>query len=168
MVKGVLNPSVTVQIQRDAQDYREAYAWLRWRSWTWPVNIGVSLVVSAALLFTIGSNALPYVAIWAVVLVIGYFVSLRRVASRMQNAHVRNGATSYTFNANGFEYRSDVGHSETSWHAVNRAAETRRSFLLVYANTCFLVIPKRCVASDDLATLREMLGKSGRNCVSRP
>ena len=162
MVEGVLEPSVTVHVQRDPEDYREAYTWLRWHSWTWPGIIAGFLVVSTTLRFTTRANVFPYMVLWVTIMAFGYFVSLHRIASKMQKTHARNGATSYTFDARGFQYRSDVTHSETYWDAVDRVVETRRSFLLVYANTCFLIIPKRCVASDDLATLREILGKKVR------
>lgn len=38
--------------------------------------------------------------------------------------------------------------------------ETRRSFLLVYANTCFLIIPKRCLPAETLGPFRAMLRNS--------
>ena len=157
MIESPSGTTVTVSIEREIQDYREAYAWWRWHSWAWPSLIATWAVASVVVLWTFGGAALAYVLVWALLIGIVYFAGLALAASRMQKAHRGNGATSYTFSAAGFEHRSSVGHSQSSWAAVDRAVETRRSFLLVYANACFLMIPKHCIPESDLATLRRML-----------
>lgn len=148
--------SITVPIKRTAQDYREAYAWLRWHSWAWPSTVVIAAVIALEMLLKGGVHALPSVALGALVLAGLYLFGLVSIVSRMQNAHKKNGETSYTFNGNGFDYESAVSRSQTAWDAVNRAVETRRSFLLVYANTCFLIIPKRCVREGDIPALRDL------------
>ena len=151
---------ITVPTNRVAQDYREAYAWLRWRSWGWP-SVVVLLAAMSFWKFWVGGLAsLPVVALWAVLAAGLYFWGLSRIASRMQEAHKKTGATSYTFSRDGFDYQSSVSQSHTSWSAVDRAAETRRSFLLIYANTCFLIIPKRCVPEERLPELRNLMRTS--------
>lgn len=118
--------SITVPINRTAQDYREAYAWLRWHSWAWPSTVALAGLVAVEMCLKSGVRALPPIILGALVLAGLYFYRLFSIASRMQNAHKKNGATSYTFNRDGFDYESVVSHSKTAWDAVDRAVETRR------------------------------------------
>lgn len=163
--------SITVPISRTIQDYREAYGHLRWRSWGWPLTVLIYVVISLVLFATKGVSEFWFIGLWGAILVVSYILGLSGIASRMQKAHLKNGPTSYTFDDEGFQYQSSLSQSRTSWTAVNRAMETRRSFLLVYANTCFLIIPKRCLpagASEPFrAMLRNSLGAKARVAPAR-
>jgi hypothetical protein len=147
---------IVVPIARNAEDYREAFGWQRWRSWSWP-----TMVIMTALLGLYWFHDSIYVlGVFAVLEVVGltiyYQVSLTLLASRMQKAHAASGEASYTFTASGFDYRSEVQSLTTSWQAINKATETKRSYLLIYANTSFLIIPKACVPAGKVAQLRSL------------
>jgi hypothetical protein len=147
--------------QRDIRDYRDAYTWLRWHSWLWPTLAAVAIFVCVAAALSRQPYA-TYAYVYAGLVGVLYVWELLRVSSRMKNANDRHGSVSYTFTEDGFLYRSSVSHSETAWAAIDRAAETRRSFLLMYATGAFLIIPKRCFPDGTIpqfrALLRERLG----------
>jgi len=152
---------VVVPIKRCAADYREAYSWQRWHTASWPVLLLAALAI-AFLMFSNYDRARAVTFIVADLLgLVGiYYISLFVVASRMQKAHLLNGETTYTFTSDGFDYRSDQSTSSTTWTAVSKAVETRRSYLLIYANSCFLIIPKACVPASKMQHFRSLLQTS--------
>ena len=165
-----IEENVVVPIQRTAVDYREAYTWLRWHSPSWPVLIASCVVVAGLFFWFVGTAAaIRFIVLELIFLSASYFITLTSLVKKMQAAHALNGATSYTFTPNGFDYKSERSSSTTSWDVVNRAVETKRSFLLVYANTCFLIIPKACVPAQDLDRLRELIAsRVARTSLRKP
>jgi hypothetical protein len=97
---------------------------------------------------------ITFFVITGIGLAIYYTISLAVIAARMMNAHAANGASSYTFSTDGYEYRSDASTSSTSWAALKKIVETRRNYLLFKSNSSFIIIPKACVPGDKLAHLR--------------
>jgi hypothetical protein len=156
----VIETSVAIRAvipsERPIEDYLEAYTWFRWHSWAWPALTTFYLLACVASLLIAGSDVAVYVVVWGLALAGAYFIGLRHCASKMQVAHRRIGEATYIFKADGFEAQSSAGQSQTFWTAVDRVIETRRSFLIVFANTLFFLIPKRCVVGNDPATLRTL------------
>lgn len=97
-----------------------------------------------------------FFVITAIGLAIYYTLSLSVIAARMMKTHAANGASSYTFSSDGYEYLSDVSTSTTLWAAVRKVVETRRSYLLFKSNSSFVIIPKACVPTDKVAQLRRL------------
>ncbi len=91
-------------------------------------------------------------------LVILYYGSLHGIAAKMYKAHLLNGETTYIFTPTGFDYRSGRATSSNTWAAVDKLVETRRSFLLIYANTMFVLVPFACVPANDMQYLRRLFG----------
>jgi len=124
------------------QDYLEAYTWFRWHSWFWPTMTAVYVIVFTVWFATGGSAMTVPLVLWTLWCVGSYFIPLQYCASRVQKAHLRCGEISYTFGATGFDVRTSVGTSKTLWAAVDRFVETRRSFVIGFATSAFLLDSK--------------------------
>jgi hypothetical protein len=156
--------SVVVPIVRSLADYRDGYSWYRWHSGFVPATIVVGAAWGIFRFHNSPIGLIAFFVITAIGLAIYYTISLAVIAARMMNAHAANGASSYTFSADGYEYRSEASTSSTSWAALKKIVETRRNYLLFKSNSSFVIIPKACVPADRTAQLRGLFerGLPGR------
>jgi hypothetical protein len=101
-----------------------------------------------------------YFVFWTIFLALYNSATLFFLSGRLMKAHALNGSSSYTFSRDGFDYHSAVSTSSTSWAAVKKLAETRRSYLIVYPNGSFLIIQKPGVPADKVGRLRDLFERS--------
>jgi hypothetical protein len=159
-VSGSQDDWIVVPIVRTLADYRDGYSWYRWHSGFVPATIVIAVVWGIFRFHNSPVGLVTFFVITAVGLAIYYALSLSVIAARMMKAHAANGASSYTFSSNGYEYRSDVSESSTLWSGVRKVVETRRSYLLFVAGSRFVIIPKACVPADKAAQLRGLFERS--------
>jgi hypothetical protein len=149
---------IAVPITRSIADYREAYMWLPWRTRSWRLlAIPAVAIVGSLVLASDLPGRVTFVAVSLCAMAAVYYAALLGIAAKMYRAHLRNGATTYTFSPAGFDCNSERSTSSTQWSALQQAVETRRSFLLVYPNTCFLIVPKSCIPAGEIEYLRSLL-----------
>jgi YcxB-like protein len=151
---------IVVPVTRFLADYRDAFNWQRWHSWSWPVLVAIGTGYGIFRFYSSPFALIAYFVFWAIFLALYYTLTLSILSSRLMKAHAVNGSTSYAFSREGYEYRSAVSTSSTSWAAVKNVAETRRNYLIVYPNGSFLIIPKACVPADTVADLRALFERS--------
>ncbi len=152
--------SIVVPIVRSLADYRDGYSWYRWHSGFVPATIVIAVAWGIFRFHSSPLGLITFFVITGVGLAIYYALSLSVIAARMMKSHAANGASSYTFSSDGYEYRSDVSESSTLWSGVRRVVETRRSYLLFKTNSSFVIIPKACVPADKAAALRGLFERS--------
>jgi YcxB-like protein len=148
---------VVVPVLRMRSDYRDALLWQRWHSWSIYAILGVGAAWGIFRYHEYPLQLLVFFAIVGIGVGVSSSVVLAWSASRMLAAHAANGVSTYTFSAEGYEYRNDVSSSSGSWSALKSIVETGRSYLLVYPNSSVLIIPKSCVPADKVEQLRELL-----------
>jgi hypothetical protein len=127
-VSGSRDDSIVVPVTRFLSDYRDAFSWQRRHSWYWPLVIAFGAAYAAYQFRSTPSGLIEFLVVWAILMALYQSLSLSIVSSRLMKAHALNGS-SYAFSREGYEYRS-----ATSWGAVKKLAETRRSYLIVYPN----------------------------------
>ena len=159
-VSGLQDDSIVVPIVRSLADYRDGYSWYRWHSGFVPATIVIAVAWGIFRFHDSPLGLILFFVITGVGLAAYYTLSLSVIAARMMKTHAANGASSYTFTAAGYEYRSDVSDSSTAWDEVKKIVETRRSYLLFKSGSRFIIIPKACVPPDKAALLRGLFERS--------
>ncbi|HVS46761.1 MAG TPA: YcxB family protein [Verrucomicrobiae bacterium] len=149
-------------MHRRLSDYREAYRVMQPRGPYYVAASILSLVIFILIVINISDAALPgYLAATALLLALylgnyGYCIYFK-LPERAFKAHEKHEPISYTFGEEGLAMSTAVGSSRTSWKAFTRFNETAETFVIVYPNTLFYVVPKRDVPADRLDDLRSLL-----------
>jgi hypothetical protein len=98
-----------------------------------------------------------------VILILAWLVLLtgqitRRALTEIQFRPMEGKEIWYEFQENGFRSGSLNGESQFSWPAVSAFVETEALFVIVRSGALFHTIPKRALAAENIASLRQLLG----------
>ena len=155
---------IAFEMHRRLGDYREAYRVMQPRGPYYVAASILSFAIFILVVINISDAALPgYLAATALLLTLylgnyAYCIYFK-LPERAFKAHGKHEPISYTFGEEGLAMTTAVGSSMTSWKAFTRFDETAETFVIVYPNTLFYVVPKRDVPQDRLDDLRSLLSR---------
>ncbi len=151
------------------KDFTESYVVHRnrggWRKWSRRLFVWIGVLFTAFILLGFlvkpsvqaARNLLPFFALvgaWIVLLGIWPRWMMGRQFSKQPGAH---GIRTVVFDVSGAHWRWNGGSSDVEWKNYIRSVEGQNQFLLYTSPACFNILPKRALAGEQLAELRELL-----------
>ncbi len=150
---------VSVTLTCTVSDYYHALLWRhlrRWDAWVVPVA-GIIFVVwkwrgGEQLLLSVAQAISVAIAVTFTLLTMPYY-SARSIAKRIGFAI----PTTLTLSDEGVVIENAHGHSTIGWILVQSVPETPHCFLFRFTSDGFFVVPKRQLAAEQTAALRQIL-----------
>ncbi len=118
---------------------------VNWRRYAW--IIGVAMLFVLAQYFVIGLQALAYLGMLLVFLVLLYFLVQRSVRKGFLMSPQLQAALHYHFTEAGFQVRTEEVENEYTWDMFWRAREVPEWFLLQQNGGVYNYVPKRAFNS---------------------
>jgi hypothetical protein len=76
---------------------------------------------------------------------------------KMYAAHKAHFFQKYNLTDDGLGISTDFGHSFTGWPGFAKIRETSHLWLLLFNNSFFYILPKRCIPVERLSDAEELL-----------
>ncbi len=140
--------NMTITFSLTAAEYVNLMGYLiNWRRYAW--IIGIAMLFMVGQLFVIGVQALAYLGMLLVFLLLLFFLIRRNIRKGFELSPQMQTPLTYHFHEAGFQIRSGEEENDYTWDMFGRAREVPNWFLLQQNGGVYNYVPKRAFSSEN-------------------